>query len=90
MPQPYQSLKNNFLYFSNVLNEFFFFKKYILEKLETHPAVIPAIAVEDTLKKYSDGKIEWTLERENLWRAQTPQGFIFEDILNSHIAFKFI
>ncbi len=60
----------------------------ILEKLETHPAVIPAIAVEDTLKKYSDGKIEWTLERENLWRAQTPQGFIFEDILNSHIAFK--
>jgi 2-C-methyl-D-erythritol 4-phosphate cytidylyltransferase/2-C-methyl-D-erythritol 2,4-cyclodiphosphate synthase len=59
-----------------------------LEKLETHPAVIPAVAVEDTLKKYSDGKIEWTLERENLWRAQTPQGFIFEDILNSHIAFK--
>lgn len=60
----------------------------ILEKLETHPAVIPAIAVEDTLKKYSDGKIEWTLERENLWRAQTPQGFIYNDILNSHIAFK--
>ncbi len=60
----------------------------ILEKLETHPAVIPAIAVEDTLKKYSDGKIEWTLERDNLWRAQTPQGFIYEDILNSHIAFK--
>lgn len=60
----------------------------ILEKLDTHPAVIPAIAVEDTLKKYSDGKIEWTLERENLWRAQTPQGFLYEDILNSHIAFK--
>lgn len=60
----------------------------ILEKLETHPAVIPAIAVEDTLKKYNDGKIEWTLERENLWRAQTPQGFLYEDILNSHDAFK--
>lgn len=60
----------------------------ILEKLQTHPAVIPAVAVEDTLKKYSDGKIEWTLERENLWRAQTPQGFIYDDILNSHIAFK--
>jgi 2-C-methyl-D-erythritol 4-phosphate cytidylyltransferase/2-C-methyl-D-erythritol 2,4-cyclodiphosphate synthase len=60
----------------------------ILEKLETHPAVIPAIAVEDTLKKIGDGKIEWTLERENLWRAQTPQGFLYEDILNSHIAFK--
>lgn len=60
----------------------------ILEKLTTHPAVIPAIAVEDTIKKYSDGKIEWTVERENLWRAQTPQGFIYEDILNAHNAFK--
>jgi len=60
----------------------------ILEKLETHPAVIPAIAVEDTIKKYSDGKIEWTLERQDLWRAQTPQGFFYEDILNSHSAFK--
>ncbi|MBU6338520.1 MAG: bifunctional 2-C-methyl-D-erythritol 4-phosphate cytidylyltransferase/2-C-methyl-D-erythritol 2,4-cyclodiphosphate synthase [Rickettsiales bacterium] len=60
----------------------------VLEKLETHPAVIPAIAVEDTIKKYADGKIEWTLERENLWRAQTPQGFTYQDILNSHNAFK--
>ncbi len=60
----------------------------ILEKLETHPAVIPAVAVEDTIKKYADGKIEWTLERQDLWRAQTPQGFIYEDILNAHSAFK--
>lgn len=60
----------------------------VIEKLETHPAVIPAIIVEDTIKKCDDGKIEWTLERENLWRAQTPQGFIYSDILNSHIAFK--
>jgi 2-C-methyl-D-erythritol 4-phosphate cytidylyltransferase / 2-C-methyl-D-erythritol 2,4-cyclodiphosphate synthase len=59
-----------------------------LDKLETHPAVIPAVAVEDTIKKYSDGKIEWTLERQDLWRAQTPQGFIYEDIINSHQAFK--
>lgn len=60
----------------------------ILEKLETHPAVIPAIPVEDTIKKYGDGKIEWTVERENLWRAQTPQGFLYQDILNAHKAFK--
>ncbi len=60
----------------------------ILEKLQTHPAVIPAVAVEDTIKKYSDGKIEWTLERQDLWRAQTPQGFLFEDIINSHRSFK--
>jgi 2-C-methyl-D-erythritol 4-phosphate cytidylyltransferase/2-C-methyl-D-erythritol 2,4-cyclodiphosphate synthase len=60
----------------------------ILEKLETHPAVIPAIAVEDTIKKYGDGKIEWTVERENLWRAQTPQGFLYQDILGAHKAFR--
>jgi 2-C-methyl-D-erythritol 4-phosphate cytidylyltransferase/2-C-methyl-D-erythritol 2,4-cyclodiphosphate synthase len=60
----------------------------ILEKLETHPAVIPAIAVEDTIKKYGEGKIEWTVERENLWRAQTPQGFLYQDILGAHSAFK--
>jgi len=60
----------------------------ILEKLETHPAVIPAIAIEDTIKKYRNGKIEWTLERENLWRAQTPQGFIYKDILNAHKSLK--
>ncbi|MAZ80714.1 MAG: bifunctional 2-C-methyl-D-erythritol 4-phosphate cytidylyltransferase/2-C-methyl-D-erythritol 2,4-cyclodiphosphate synthase [Rickettsiales bacterium] len=60
----------------------------IIEKLKTHPAVIPAIAVDDTVKKISDNVIQWTLERDNLWRAQTPQGFVFDDILNSHIAFK--
>ncbi|MFT6346684.1 MAG: 2-C-methyl-D-erythritol 4-phosphate cytidylyltransferase, partial [Myxococcota bacterium] len=60
----------------------------ILEKMETHPAVIPAIAVEDTIKKYGDGKIEWTIERENLWRAQTPQGFLYQDILSAHSNFK--
>lgn len=60
----------------------------VVEKLETHQAVIPAVAVEDTIKKYLDGKIEWTLERQDLWRAQTPQGFAYEDIMNSHRAFK--
>lgn len=60
----------------------------IIDKLQTHPAVIPAVAVEDTIKKISDGKIQWTLERENLWRAQTPQGFVFDDILNAHKSFK--
>lgn len=60
----------------------------ILDKLQTHPAVIPAVAVEDTIKKYSDGKIEWTLERQDLWRAQTPQGFLYEDIMDAHHTLK--
>ncbi|MDA9817949.1 2-C-methyl-D-erythritol 4-phosphate cytidylyltransferase [Flavobacteriaceae bacterium] len=60
----------------------------IIEKLQTHPAVIPAIVVEDTIKKYGDNKIEWSIERDNLWRAQTPQAFVFKDILSTHRAFK--
>jgi 2-C-methyl-D-erythritol 4-phosphate cytidylyltransferase/2-C-methyl-D-erythritol 2,4-cyclodiphosphate synthase len=60
----------------------------IVEKLKTHPAVIPAILVEDTIKKCENGTIEWTVERENMWRAQTPQGFDYQDILESHRAFK--
>ena len=60
----------------------------ILEKLEIHPAVIPAIAIEDTIKKYHEGKIQWTVEREDLWRAQTPQGFIYKDILTAHTTLK--
>ena len=60
----------------------------IVEKLKTHPAVIPAILVEDTIKKCENGTIEWTVERDNLWRAQTPQGFDYQDILESHRAFK--
>ena len=60
----------------------------VIDKLKTHPAVIPAVAVEDTIKKVSEDTIKWTLERQDLWRAQTPQGFIFDDIYNLHQDFK--
>jgi len=46
---------------------------------------IPALAVSDTLKRAdSDGFIETTVDRSALWRAQTPQGFEFSDILHAH------
>jgi 2-C-methyl-D-erythritol 4-phosphate cytidylyltransferase len=39
-------------------------------------AVIAALPVVDTLKRVNaDGCIDETVSRENLWRAQTPQGF---------------
>ena len=39
-------------------------------------AVIAALPVVDTLKRVSaDGCIDETVSRDNLWRAQTPQGF---------------
>jgi 2-C-methyl-D-erythritol 4-phosphate cytidylyltransferase len=42
-------------------------------------AAITAIPVHDTLKQVdSSGKVERTVEREGLWRVQTPQAFRYD------------
>ncbi|NQV84828.1 MAG: bifunctional 2-C-methyl-D-erythritol 4-phosphate cytidylyltransferase/2-C-methyl-D-erythritol 2,4-cyclodiphosphate synthase [Rhodospirillales bacterium] len=56
----------------------------VLAALETSPGAIPALAVADTLKRGGGGLIETTVERAGLWRAQTPQGFRFDNILAAH------
>jgi 2-C-methyl-D-erythritol 4-phosphate cytidylyltransferase len=39
-------------------------------------AAVPALPVVDTLKQASDdGRVQRTVPRDGLWRAQTPQGF---------------
>ena len=45
---------------------------------------LPMLAASDTLRrKGTDGR--WTLvPRDNLYRAQTPQGFVYEKILKAH------
>jgi 2-C-methyl-D-erythritol 4-phosphate cytidylyltransferase len=49
-------------------------------------AVTPALPVVDTLKEVAeDGRVIGTLPREQLWRAQTPQGFPRELILRAHM-----
>lgn len=58
----------------------------VIERISDKMGVIPAIAVADTIKKTSDGKVEETIQRLNLWQAQTPQGFMFEDILSAHLS----
>lgn len=46
---------------------------------------IAALPVVDTLKAVGpDGRIERTVDRTALWRAQTPQGFPREMILRAH------
>jgi 2-C-methyl-D-erythritol 4-phosphate cytidylyltransferase/2-C-methyl-D-erythritol 2,4-cyclodiphosphate synthase len=47
--------------------------------------VVPMLAVADTLRR-KDGEAWTTLPRDNLYRAQTPQGFRFADILAAHRA----
>lgn len=56
----------------------------VLDALETHEAALAALPVTDTLKHSRDGLVQATQSRENLWRAQTPQGFHFSAIDNAH------
>lgn len=50
-------------------------------------AVLPAIAITDTLKRATDGHIvEGTLPRTGLYAAQTPQCFLLGAILSAHRA----
>jgi 2-C-methyl-D-erythritol 4-phosphate cytidylyltransferase/2-C-methyl-D-erythritol 2,4-cyclodiphosphate synthase len=59
----------------------------VVEALEATPGAIPAVAVADTLKRCADGRIAATVPRDGLWRAQTPQGFRYGEILAAHRAF---
>ena len=48
-------------------------------------SVVAALPVVDTLKHVDDdGRIERTVSRESLWRAQTPQGFPRQVIVDAH------
>lgn len=56
----------------------------VIETLEHHNGVVPGVLVVDTLKRAPENKIEATVDRCNLYRAQTPQGFDFTTILGAH------
>lgn len=56
----------------------------VLAALETSPGAVPALAVADTLKRGDDQFVETTVDRQGLWRAQTPQGFRYQEILDAH------
>jgi 2-C-methyl-D-erythritol 4-phosphate cytidylyltransferase/2-C-methyl-D-erythritol 2,4-cyclodiphosphate synthase len=59
----------------------------VLDALGRAPAAIAALPVADTLKRAGpDGRIAATVEREGLWRAQTPQAFRYAEILAAHEA----
>ncbi|MDE3016668.1 MAG: bifunctional 2-C-methyl-D-erythritol 4-phosphate cytidylyltransferase/2-C-methyl-D-erythritol 2,4-cyclodiphosphate synthase [Pseudomonadota bacterium] len=59
----------------------------VLRALKDHPAVIPARKLIDTVKRIDGGHIAETIHRENLYTAQTPQGFRFEALLEAHRRF---
>jgi 2-C-methyl-D-erythritol 4-phosphate cytidylyltransferase/2-C-methyl-D-erythritol 2,4-cyclodiphosphate synthase len=56
----------------------------VLGALDTVPAALPAIPVNDTLKCCDNGLVRATIPRAGLWQGQTPQGFRFDDIIAAH------
>lgn len=47
----------------------------LLEALEMHDGAVPALPVTDSLRRGPAGTMEGVVDREGLWRAQTPQAF---------------
>ena len=58
----------------------------VLAALDAAPGAIAALPVVDSLKRGAEGRITAAVDRAGLWRAQTPQGFHFADILAAHRA----
>jgi 2-C-methyl-D-erythritol 4-phosphate cytidylyltransferase / 2-C-methyl-D-erythritol 2,4-cyclodiphosphate synthase len=58
----------------------------LLDALDQGSGALPVLPVVDTLKRVRDNQIEGTVDRTSLVRAQTPQAFEFEAILNAHRA----
>ena len=56
----------------------------VIHALATHEAAAPALPVTDALWTGANGLVTGTRDRSGLFRAQTPQGFAFNKILNAH------
>ena len=57
----------------------------VIASVRAGTCAIAALPVVDTLKEVDEqGRISRTVERERLWRAQTPQGFPREVIVRVH------
>jgi 2-C-methyl-D-erythritol 4-phosphate cytidylyltransferase len=57
----------------------------ILAASDTHRAVIAALPAKETVKEVDDsGKVITTLERSRICLVQTPQVFLYADILAAH------
>ncbi len=57
----------------------------VVNEVRKGHGAVAALPVFDTLKEVdADGKIMKTVERTNLWRAQTPQGFPRDMIIRAH------
>lgn len=59
---------------------------HVIDGLLRNDAVLPVIAVADSLKRSENGRVTQALEREGVVIAQTPQGFAYSSICQAHEA----
>jgi 2-C-methyl-D-erythritol 4-phosphate cytidylyltransferase/2-C-methyl-D-erythritol 2,4-cyclodiphosphate synthase len=55
----------------------------LIDALLSAPGAVPALPIVDSLAR-GVGALSETIERENLWRIQTPQAFHFDAIYQAH------
>jgi len=56
----------------------------INDALYQHKAVIPVLAIADTIKRIENGKVVETISRDGAVRVQTPQGFDYQSLIEAH------
>jgi len=60
----------------------------VIEGTEKYGACIPVLKMVDTVKEIKDNFVEKTLDRENIFIVQTPQGFKKDLIKTAYLKFK--
>lgn len=58
----------------------------LVSALDHHDGAAPALALTDALWRGDAGRVSGTVDRADLYRAQTPQAFRFAPILGAHLA----
>ncbi|MBW8303114.1 MAG: 2-C-methyl-D-erythritol 2,4-cyclodiphosphate synthase, partial [Brevundimonas sp.] len=57
-----------------------------LEALSDADGALPALPVADSLRRAADGLMAEAVDRDGLWRAQTPQAFRYRSIVDAYVA----
>ena len=57
-----------------------------LDGLSDADGALPALPVADSLRRVADGLVAAAVERDGLWRAQTPQAFRLKTLLDAYAA----
>ena len=58
----------------------------VIARIAPGQGAAPALALTDALWTGADGRVTGTRDRSGLYRAQTPQGFLYDEICAAHAA----